>query len=160
MKESNFQLHHFVTLSYIFGDLIRRVNSLEKTLMLGKFEGRRRGDDRGWDGWMASLTQWTWVWANSGRSWRTGEPGVLQSMGSQRVRHNLANEQQQSYILKQWSAYVPWCQPLGQCAYKLHLLGWKLTEDRATFVGSSNSYKISKISKWVCNRKIVGLRFV
>ena len=42
MKESNFQLHHFVTLSYIFGDLMRRVNSLEKTLMLGKFEGRRR----------------------------------------------------------------------------------------------------------------------
>ena len=42
MKESNFQLHHFVILSYIFGDLMRRVNSLEKTLMLGKFEGRRR----------------------------------------------------------------------------------------------------------------------
>jgi len=43
------------------------------------------GDNRGWDGWMASLTQWTWVWVNSG-SWRwTGRPGVLQSMGSQRV---------------------------------------------------------------------------
>jgi len=46
------------------------------------------GDDRGWDGWMASLTQWTWVWVSSG-SWRwIGKPGVLQSMGSQRVRHN------------------------------------------------------------------------
>ena len=43
------------------------------------------GDDRGWDGWMASLTRWTWVWANSGRQWRTGKPGVLQSMGSQRL---------------------------------------------------------------------------
>ena len=43
------------------------------------------GDDRGWDGWMASSTQWTWVWASS-RSWRwTGKPGVLQSTGSQRV---------------------------------------------------------------------------
>ena len=42
-------------------------------------------DDRGWDGWMASLTQWTWVWASSGRWWRTGKPGLLQSMGSQRV---------------------------------------------------------------------------
>ena len=42
------------------------------------------GDDRGWDGWMASLTQWTWVWTNSGRSWKTGKPGVLQSKGSQR----------------------------------------------------------------------------
>ena len=43
------------------------------------------GDDRGWDGWMASLTQWTWVWASSGRWWWTGKPGVLQSMGSHRV---------------------------------------------------------------------------
>ena len=39
------------------------------------------GDDRGWDGWMASLTQWTWVWANTRRCWRTGKPGMLQSMG-------------------------------------------------------------------------------
>ena len=50
-----------------FGYLTRRTNTLEKTLMLGKIEGRRRSGDRGWDGWMASLTQWTWVWANSGR---------------------------------------------------------------------------------------------
>ena len=66
-----------------------RADSLEKTLMLGKIEGRkRRGRDRGWDGWMASLTQWTWVWANSRRWWWTGKPGVLQSMGSQRVGHD------------------------------------------------------------------------
>ena len=44
------------------------------------------GDDRGWDGWMASPTWWTWVWASSGSWWWTGRPGVLQSMGSQRVR--------------------------------------------------------------------------
>ena len=43
---------------------------------------------RGWDGWMASLTQWTWVWANSGRQWRTEEPGAPQSMGSQGVGHD------------------------------------------------------------------------
>ena len=49
----------------------------------------------GWVGWMASLTQWTWVWANSGRWWWTGRPGGLQSMGSQRVQHNWATEQQQ-----------------------------------------------------------------
>ena len=60
-----------------------RANSLEKTLMLGKMEGRS-GQQR-WDGWMASPTQWTWVWGNSGRWWRTRKPGVLQSMGSQRV---------------------------------------------------------------------------
>ena len=46
------------------------------------------GDDRGWDGWMASLTWWTWVWASSGSWWWRGKPGMLQSMGLQRVRHN------------------------------------------------------------------------
>ena len=50
------------------------------------------GDDRGWDGWMASLTQWTWVWVGSGSLWWTGKPGVLQYMGSQRVRHDWATE--------------------------------------------------------------------
>ena len=45
------------------------------------------GDNRGWDGWMASPTQWTWVWANTRRWWRTGKPGMLQSMGSKRVGH-------------------------------------------------------------------------
>ena len=50
------------------------------------------GDDRGWDGWMASPTQWTWVWVNSGSWWWTGRPGVLQSMGSQRVGHDWVTE--------------------------------------------------------------------
>ena len=54
-----------------------------------------KGNNRGWDGWMASLTQWTWVWISSGRWWRTGKPGMLQSTGSQRVGHNWATEQQQ-----------------------------------------------------------------
>ena len=53
---------------------------------------RGEGDDRGWDGWMASLTRWTWVWVNSGSWWWTGRPGVLRFMGSQRVRHNWATE--------------------------------------------------------------------
>ena len=50
------------------------------------------GDDRGWDSWMASPTQCTWVWVNSGRWWQTGRPGVLQSMGSQRVGHGWVTE--------------------------------------------------------------------
>ena len=50
------------------------------------------GDDRGWDGWMASLTQWTWVWVNSWSWWWTRRPGVLQSMGLQRIRHDWATE--------------------------------------------------------------------
>ena len=68
-----------------FGHLMRRSDSLEKTLLLGKIEGRRR---------MASLTQQTWVWASSGSWWRTGKPSVLQSMVSQRVGHDWASEQQ------------------------------------------------------------------
>ena len=50
--------------------------------------GGGEGDDRGWDGWMASSTRWTWVWVNSGNWWWTGRPGVLQFMGSQRVGCN------------------------------------------------------------------------
>ena len=75
-----------------FGHLMRRVDSLEKTLMLGRIGGGGEGDDRGWDGWMASLTWWTWVWVNSGSWWWTGRPGVLWFMGSQRVGHNWATE--------------------------------------------------------------------
>ena len=50
------------------------------------------GDDRGWDGWMASQAWWTWVWVNSGSWWWTGRPGVLRFMGSQRVRHDWVTE--------------------------------------------------------------------
>ena len=58
-----------------------------------------KGDDRGWDVWMASLTQWTWVWANSRRYWKTGKPDVLQFMGSQRVGRYLATEQDSCIFL-------------------------------------------------------------
>ena len=50
------------------------------------------GDNRGWDGWMASPTQWTWIWVDSGSWWWTRRPGVLWLMGSQRVRHNWVTE--------------------------------------------------------------------
>ena len=50
------------------------------------------GDNRGWDGWMASPTRWTWVWVDSGSCWWTGRPGVLWFMGSQRVRHDWVTE--------------------------------------------------------------------
>ena len=75
----------------IFGHLMRRVDSLENTLMLGGVGGRRRrGQQR--MRWLASLTQWTWVWASSRNWWWTGKPGVVQSMGSQRVGHYWATE--------------------------------------------------------------------
>ena len=75
-----------------FGHLLGRTDSFEKTLTLGKIEGRRRSRQRGWDGRMASPIQWTWVWVNSRSWWWTGRPGVLQSMGSQRVGHNWVTE--------------------------------------------------------------------
>ena len=55
-------------------------------------EAGGNGDDRGWEGWMSSLTQWTWVWVNSGSWWWTGRPGVLRFMGSRRVGHDWATE--------------------------------------------------------------------
>ena len=75
-----------------FGHLMWITDSFEKTLILGKIEDGRRRDDRGWDGWMASPTQWTWVWVSSGSWWWTGKPGVLQSMELQWVRHDWATE--------------------------------------------------------------------
>ena len=66
------------------------------------------GDDRGWDGWMASLTRWSWVWARSGSWWWTGKPGVLQSMGLQRVGHDQATE-----------LNFTWCVLFPRSTYKL-----------------------------------------
>ena len=75
-----------------FGHLMQRVDSLEKTLMVGKIEGWRR---QGWKRMRcldASPTQWTWVWASSRSWWWKGKPGMLQSMGSQRVGHDWVTE--------------------------------------------------------------------
>ena len=58
---------------------------------------KAEGDNRGWDGWMESLTRWVWVWASGGSWWWTGRPGLLQSMGSQRVRHDLVTGEQQRW---------------------------------------------------------------
>ena len=84
-----------------FGHLMRRADSFEKTLMLGKIKAGGEGDDRGWDGEMASLTQWTWVWVNSGSWWWTGRSVVLRFMGLQRVWHDWATELNWTE-LKQW----------------------------------------------------------
>ena len=84
-----------------FGHLMQGANSLEKTLMLGKTEGKRRRGNRGWVGWIASPTHWMWVWANSRRLRRTGKPGVLQFKGLLRVGHDLAIEQQKKDLYLQ-----------------------------------------------------------
>ena len=86
-----------------FGHLMQRADSLEKTLMLGRIEGGGgEGDNRGWDGWMASPTQWTWVWASSRSWWWPGKPGALQFMGLQRVGYDWATELNRSLSLECW----------------------------------------------------------
>ena len=75
-----------------FGHLMWRIDSLEKTLMLGGIGGRRRRGRQRMRWLDGILTWWTWVWVNSGSWWWTGRPGVLRFMGSQRVGHNWATE--------------------------------------------------------------------
>ena len=71
---------------------VDRANSLEKTWCWERLKVGGEGDKRGWDGWMASLTRWTWVWVSFRSWWWTGKPGVLHSMGLQRVGHDWVTE--------------------------------------------------------------------
>ena len=105
-----------------FGHLIRRVDSLEKTLMLGGIGGRRKRDDRGWDGWMASPTWWMWVWVNSGNWWLTGRPGVLQFMRSQRVGHDWATELNWTELIHILG--LPWCLSGKECTCQCNRHGF------------------------------------
>ena len=72
------------------------------------------GVDRGWDGWMASRTQWTWVWVNPGSWWWTGRPGLPQSMGLQRVGHDWATE-------LNWQILWLRCAAYNRCSFHLKL---------------------------------------
>ena len=74
------------------GHLMQRTDSLEKTLIWERLKAGGEGDNKEWDGWKASLTQWSRVWASSRSWWWTGRPGVLQYMGLQRVGHDWATE--------------------------------------------------------------------
>ena len=75
-----------------FGHLMQRADSLERSWCWERLKAGGKEDHRGWDGWMASLTQGTWVWVNSGSWWWTVRPGMLQSMGLQKVIHDWATE--------------------------------------------------------------------
>ena len=110
-----------------FGHLMRRADSFEKTLMLGKIEGRRRG----WDGWMASPIQWTSAWVNSGSWWWTGRPGVLQSMGSQRVGHDWVTE-------LNWSSYIYG----GWKPHDLLSVSWTLQREPVVRVSQSRDTRV------------------
>ena len=85
-----------------FGHLMWRADTFEKTLMLGKIEGRRRRKGQRVKWLDASPTQWTWVWVISWSWWRTGRPGMLWFMGSQRVGPNRAAELKTITIVSSW----------------------------------------------------------
>ena len=87
------------------GHLIEELTHWKRPWCWERLKVGGQGDDRGWDGWMASPTQCTWVWVNSRSWWWTGRPGVLQSVGSQRVGHN-------------WVTELNWTEPFIGIAYK------------------------------------------
>ena len=121
-----------------------RTNLLEKTLLLGKIEGgRRRGHlIQPWDGWMVSLTWSTWVWASSGSQWWTGKPGVLQSLGLQRIGH----EFEQALGVSDGQGSLVCCSPWG----------WKESDmtKRLNWTGKpiQPSLQKEKLSYWMVNK--------
>ena len=86
-----------------FGHLMQRTDLFERLWCWERLRAGGEGDNRGWDGWMASLTQWTWVWASYGSWWWTGKPGVLQSVGPQRAGHNWVTELNRTKFLMSWA---------------------------------------------------------
>ena len=107
-KRSNQSILKEISLSVHWKDWCRNWNSntlatwCEELIHLKRLWERLqaggKGHDRGWDGWMASLTQWRWVWVNYGSWWWTGRPGVLQSMGLQTVRYDWVTELNWKYV--------------------------------------------------------------
>ena len=100
-----------------FGHLMRRADSLEKTLMLERLRAGGEGEDRGWGGWMASLTQWAWVWVDSGNWWWTGRTGMLWFMGSQRFGHNWVTELNWTQSLVKKSDHKIYLSPFFLCGF-------------------------------------------
>ena len=109
-----------------FGHLMRRADSFEKTLMLGKIEGRSRRGRQRMRWWLASLTRWTWVWVNSGSWWWTGRPGLLQFMGSQRVGQDWATELNWTVTFD--FEVACYCSGDMQSPWVMELYSWKYLE--------------------------------
>ena len=91
-----------------FGHLMRRADHWKRPWCWEGLGAGGERDDRGWDGWMATLTQWMWAWVNSGSWWWTGRPGVLQFMGSQRVGHDWATELNWTDMAIKWITWKKW----------------------------------------------------
>ena len=101
------------------------------------------GDDRGWDGWMASPTQGTWVWVNSGSSWRTGRPGILWFMGLQSVGHDWVTEL--NWTTKEFTNYVWW---YNDFLYVCICKAWRLLSSWILYGQSCLTQKVSWCKLW------------
>ena len=116
LKEINLQysLEGLMLELHYFGYLMRRTDSWKRPWCWKRSKAGGEGFDRGWNGWMASPTQWTWVWADSGRRWRTGKPGMLQSTGSQ-----------SQTLLSNWTItqYSCWGNAMDRGAWRATVLG-------------------------------------
>ena len=129
---------------------MRRVNSLEKTLLLAGIGPGGEGDDRGWDGWMASLTWWTWVWVNSGSWWWTVRPGVLRFMVLQRVRHDWVTELNYYNALTWFSMDIV---TLGMDVGIFHLCHWLNVKGNLSLMWN-NLTNLLQMRRWLWYSKM------
>ena len=129
-----------------FGHLMRGLTHSKTPWCWERLKAGEGRDDRGWDGWMTSLTLWTRVWVNSGSWWLIGKPGMLQSMGLQRVRHDWATELNCS-----WREVMLW----------IRFYIWNLRIDKAAFNDSSEgTYPKCILSRKVSVDSLLGLNFM
>ena len=109
--EYSLEGQHWSRISNTLATWYEQLTHWKRPLCWKRLRAGGEEEERGWDGWMPSATQWTWVWANSRRLWRAGKPCVLQSFDSQRVGEDLATEQQALFYSGTVRS-VPWGQML------------------------------------------------
>ena len=137
-----------------FGHLMWRTDSLEKTLMLGKIEGGRRRDNRGWDGWMASLTQWTWVWVSSGSWWwrhvESSQTGVELMSPALAGGFCTTKPPGKAYTIVSWLVFLCLCMhSLFFLSKIIYLFGWiSVAAHRVFWCLQENSYSMQTPWLW------------
>ena len=108
-----------------FGHLMWRTDYWKRPWYWERLKAGGEGDDRGWDGWMASPTRWTWVWTSSRSWWWTEKPGVLQSIGSQRVGHDWATELSWKECLQWVALRLNTSSPFKPSTFSTHFFIWR-----------------------------------
>ena len=119
------------------------------------------GDDRGWDGWMASLTQRTWVWVNSRSWWWTGRPGLLQSMGSQRAGHdwvtelNLNSSSMVHALCQQLYVWRSVCSFVSSHEEKMEFAPWHDGQHLSVYVGSIQEVTVYRFKPYMLAENVI-----